>query len=186
MDQAWDRPTVVRVTGGETEGEQLATVIDDQMELEAVEPPHRGLAAAGVDPEDAVLLDARGMANTKEVESIKLIPVHVPGWCAGRSPGARGSAASVRQSGCSSGAGKLLAMDLHILGVEALEGPIARLLKEDEDREDLRGMQPSRSSPTVLPAGGSSRSHSGSKRCQKASTEQYRSSILIVIALDQG
>ena len=33
------------------------------MELEAVEPPHRGFAAAGVDPEHAVLLDPRVMAD---------------------------------------------------------------------------------------------------------------------------
>ena len=36
----------------------------------------------------------------------------------------------------------LAQVDLDVLGVEPFEGPIPRLLEEDEDGEDLRGMQP--------------------------------------------
>jgi hypothetical protein len=46
---------------------------------------------------------------------------------------------------------KLLAqVDPNLLAVEALEGPIPRLLKEDEDGEDLRRMQPGRASATTV------------------------------------
>jgi hypothetical protein len=40
----------------------------------------------------------------------------------------------------------LAQVELNVLGVEAFERPIPGLLKENEDREDLRGMQPGRAS----------------------------------------
>jgi len=48
------------------------------VQLETVEPAYRGLAAAGIDAEDAVLLDAGHMTAASEVESMKLMPVHGP------------------------------------------------------------------------------------------------------------
>ena len=36
--------TVIDVTGSQIGGQQVTTVIDDQVQLEAVEPAHRGLA----------------------------------------------------------------------------------------------------------------------------------------------
>ena len=62
-DQAGNGTAVVDVAGGEAEGEQLAAVIDDQVELEAVEPADRGLATPRVDAEDAMLLDTCRMAD---------------------------------------------------------------------------------------------------------------------------
>jgi hypothetical protein len=51
------------VAAGEAEGEQFAAVVDHRVQLEAVEPAHRGLAARGVEGEDAVLPDARVVAD---------------------------------------------------------------------------------------------------------------------------
>ena len=48
--------------------------------------------------------------------------------------------------------GKLLAqVDLDVLGVEAFEGPIARLLEEDQDGQDLGRVQPRRASSLSCP-----------------------------------
>ena len=62
-DQAGHRTAVVDVAGSEAEGEQLAAVIDHQVEFEAVEPADRGLAPPRVDAEDAVLPDTGGVAD---------------------------------------------------------------------------------------------------------------------------
>ena len=76
------RTPVVGVAGREAQREQLATIIDDQMQLAAEEPPHRRLPAPCVHAEDLVLLDARrmraGWQTAREVESLKLMPEHSP------------------------------------------------------------------------------------------------------------
>ena len=56
---------VVGVAKSEAEGKQLATVVDDQMEFEAVEPSDRGLAAASADGKDPMLLDPRRMTDSE-------------------------------------------------------------------------------------------------------------------------
>ena len=61
--QAWDRTAVVDVAAGQAEGQQLAAVVDDQVQLEAVEPADRGLAPRGVEGEDAMLPDAGVVAD---------------------------------------------------------------------------------------------------------------------------
>ena len=56
--QTGNRAAVIDVAWRQTEGQQFATVVDDEVELEAVEPADRGLAPARVDPKDAMLRDA--------------------------------------------------------------------------------------------------------------------------------
>jgi hypothetical protein len=63
--QTRHRTPVGGVAGSEADGEQLATVIDHQMQLEPREPAHRRLAAPGVAGKDAVLRDPRRMANAE-------------------------------------------------------------------------------------------------------------------------
>jgi len=63
MGEARNWSSVVESTRGKTEREQLAMVIDDQMELEAVEPAHRRTAAPGIDTKDTMLRDPRRMAD---------------------------------------------------------------------------------------------------------------------------
>ena len=53
------RAAVIDIARREVEGQQLATIIDEQMQLEALEPADRGLAAPCIHPEDAMLGDPR-------------------------------------------------------------------------------------------------------------------------------
>lgn len=62
-NQARQRSTIVDIAGCEAEGEELAAVIDDQVQLEAVELAHRGLAAARLQREDAMLANAQVLAD---------------------------------------------------------------------------------------------------------------------------
>ena len=64
-DQAGNGAAVVDVARREAEGEQLAAVVDHQVQLEAVEPADRGLAAARIDAKDAMLADARGYGRRR-------------------------------------------------------------------------------------------------------------------------
>ena len=57
------RFAIIRVAGGDPEGEQFALVVDDQVELETVEPAHRGFAAPGDVLEDFVAVNAALVAD---------------------------------------------------------------------------------------------------------------------------
>ncbi len=54
-----NRPPVIDITGCEAEGEQLAHIIDDQVQLEAVEPTYGGFASCSSSGKDTVLVNAR-------------------------------------------------------------------------------------------------------------------------------
>jgi hypothetical protein len=56
--QARHGPTVVHVARRETNGEQLAPVIDDQMQLEPIEPAQGCFAASRIGAKDAMGVDA--------------------------------------------------------------------------------------------------------------------------------
>src|SRR5258708_34467345 len=55
LEQGGDGLAVVDVTAGEAEGEELALIVDDQLQLEAVEPAQRSLSAGRIEGENAVL-----------------------------------------------------------------------------------------------------------------------------------
>ena len=54
---------VIDVAGREHDGNKIALVIDDQMQLEAVEPPHRCFAALGDASERLVSVNASVVAD---------------------------------------------------------------------------------------------------------------------------
>src|SRR5262245_44972609 len=56
-DEAWNGLAIVGIARSEAQCQQLAAIVDHQMEFEAIEPPHRRLAPPSVDGKDAVLLD---------------------------------------------------------------------------------------------------------------------------------
>ena len=56
---------IIDVAGCETKGQQLALVIDDQVELEAEEPADRGLTACGSPGKDTMLVDTGIVADRK-------------------------------------------------------------------------------------------------------------------------
>jgi len=142
--QAGQRPSVVGIAGSEAQREQFATVVDDQMRVAAVHPPHRRLAAPGVEGKDAMLLDARGMAHaerggvdTADPRTLPQLRVPVNGQ---RHEGARqqGDETRIAQQ-----PRKLLAqVDLDVVSREPFDRPLPRLLEEHEDGEDLRWVQP--------------------------------------------
>jgi hypothetical protein len=153
-DQAGNWSPIVGVAGSEAQREQLAAVVDDQMELEAVEPPDRRLAAPGIDPKDAVLRDAgrmadgeRGGVDEADPRTLPQLRVQLDGQ-RHEVAGHEGHEAGITQQG-----GKLLAqVNLNMLRVEPFERPIPRLLEEDEDGEDLGGMQPCCAAALACPA----------------------------------
>ncbi|GAC1349496.1 MAG: hypothetical protein NVSMB27_23180 [Ktedonobacteraceae bacterium] len=55
--------TVIDIARSQTTCQQLAAVVDGQMELEAVQPSHAALAALGVSGKDAMLVDALRMTD---------------------------------------------------------------------------------------------------------------------------
>jgi len=63
LGQFRDGLAVIDVTGGEAEGQQLAPIIDHEMELEAVEPTHGGFAPAGHLLENLVVVNAAVVAD---------------------------------------------------------------------------------------------------------------------------
>lgn len=64
-NQAGNRPTVIDVPGCQAKGQQLTPVIDHQVELEAIEPAHRGFAPTGIHTKDPMLLDT-GIAADRQ------------------------------------------------------------------------------------------------------------------------
>jgi len=189
--QAGNRLTVVGVARSETEGQQLAPVVHDQMEFEAVKPTHRGFAAARVGAKDPMLVDARGMADGERgrvdeadaaAAALSALGVQIDRereHDSGEQLNEAIVADEVRELGAQ--------MYLHMLGIEGFERAVTGLLKEDGDGHDLTGMEPRPPFPPPWAgwlAARSSRSHNGSKTRQNASnasTEQNRSSILMLI-----
>jgi len=155
MDHAWNRLAVVEIARSEAEGEQLSTIIHHHMQFEAVEPPHRGLPSTRVDCKDTMLVDPRRMADSEggridEADACAwpTLDVQVDGQ------GHEEAWHQVDKAGIADQLWKLVAqMDLDVLAIEPLERPIARLLKENEDGQDLAGVQPRRSSTSALSGG---------------------------------
>jgi hypothetical protein len=147
--QAWHRTPVVRIAWGQTDGKQLAPIVDHQVEFEAVEPPHRRLPTAGINGKDVMLLDAGRMAHGERGGVDETDPRTLPQLCVQvdrqRHEIARHES---HEAGITQEGRKLLAqLDLDVLGGEAFACPIPRLLEHDEDRQDLGRMQPRRASP---------------------------------------
>jgi len=136
-------PAVVDFTWCEAEREQLAAVIDHQVELEPIEPADRGFASTRIDAKDPVLSNP-GCATDRQ-----------GGGVDEADPGARAQLGMQvdREWGHDSGQqlneaivadepGELGAqLDLDLLDVKRFEGPVVGLLKEDGNGHDLAGMQ---------------------------------------------
>lgn len=143
-DQVWNWLPIVHAAKGETVGQRLASIVDDQMEFKAVEPSNRRPAAPGIDTKDAVLLDPGWMTDSEG----RRITEAVAG--AGAELGVQVDGKwyeeawhELNKARVAEQVGKLLTQGgLHLLGVEAFKGPIARVLEEDEDGEHLGWMHP--------------------------------------------
>jgi|SRR5690242_736383 len=147
--QAGNGLAVVGIAGSETKGQQLSAVVHDQMEFEAVKPADRGLAAPGVSPEDPMVVDARWMAdgecgrvNEADAATLPALRVQIDRE-RDQDPGEQLNEAIIADEVRELGA----QMHLDILRVEGFERAVARLLKEDDNGDDLTGRQPRRSLP---------------------------------------
>lgn len=122
------------------------------MELEAVEPADGGLTASGIDPEDAMGMDARVVADAQAggvdeadagTRSQWGLQVH------------RERHEHAREQFDEAGVADQLRelapqMDLDVLGVERLERAVLGLLKEDGDGHEFTRMHPSCPAPMAL------------------------------------
>src|SRR6185312_8902424 len=61
--QRWDRRGVMDIAGGQLQGDDLIVVVEDEVQLEAEEPAHRGLATLSKTGEDLVPVDAMIVAD---------------------------------------------------------------------------------------------------------------------------
>lgn len=122
-DQARHRAAVVAMAGRQAAGQQLAAVVDDQVQLAAGAPAHRGLAPARIGPEDLVLRDPgvtagdeRGGVHEAAARTRSQLGVQLDGQ---REQHARHAC---DEAGVADQVGELGAqVDRDVLGVEALE-----------------------------------------------------------------
>src|SRR5512135_2137944 len=56
FDQSWNRLTVINIAGSQTTGQQIAAVVDRQVQFKAVKPAHQSLATPGISCKDIVNL----------------------------------------------------------------------------------------------------------------------------------
>ena len=60
-----NRSPIIDIAWGETASQQIAAIIDRQVQLEAKEPAHATFATPGISGTDAVLADAFGMTHVQ-------------------------------------------------------------------------------------------------------------------------
>ncbi len=63
FDHLRNRSAIIDIAGRQTTGEQLTTIIDGQVQLEAVKPTHTGLATLSISGKDVVLADPFGITD---------------------------------------------------------------------------------------------------------------------------
>jgi hypothetical protein len=147
LDQERYGTPIIHVSRRQTAGEQISLVIDRQMQFEAKEPAHGGLATGRLSGKHAVLTDAFGMANCKcgrvdETDtctrSVVAIEVRKHRYEHVRNESDKPLVAHLVWKLASE-------MDLDILGVVGFERSVLRLMKRDENGHDLTRMHGSRS-----------------------------------------
>jgi len=147
--QAGHRPTVVHVARSQAHGQEVAAVVDDQMELEAIEPAHGRRAVSCIGPKDAMGVDARGAADAQasgidQADARTRAELRVQTDRQGQQHARHESneaciADHLRELGAQ--------LCLDMLGVKALEGAIARLFEQDQVRHHLAGRQSGSAAP---------------------------------------
>ena len=63
FDHQGNRFAIIDIAWGQTAGQQFTSVIDRQVQFEAVKPAHAALAPLGIRRKDAVLVDAFGVTD---------------------------------------------------------------------------------------------------------------------------
>lgn len=151
--QLGNRMSIIDIAGRQAKGYQLALVIDNQVELEAVKPANRGFATSGSSGKDAVLVDAGVVTDGKgsgvdetDAGAATQVCVQVGDqWHKNRGHQLH-EAVIAHQSW-----ELTLQVALHILGVIGFEGSRVGLMEQDNNRHDLTWMQLSRAQALALP-----------------------------------
>src|SRR3954470_20572922 len=63
LHHLWDRLAIIYVAWRQTTRQQVATVVNCQMQFEAVKPAHAGLATPSINRKDAMVTDPFGVAH---------------------------------------------------------------------------------------------------------------------------
>src|SRR5437764_15080865 len=63
FDHARHRSAIIDIAGSQTTSQQVASIIDGQVQFEAVKPAHARLATFGVGRKDAMLTDPFGITD---------------------------------------------------------------------------------------------------------------------------
>ncbi len=121
-DQFGNGASIIDVAWGQAKGQQLALIIDDQVQLKAVEPAHRHLATCGPSGKDPVLMAATAAQLRVQI-----------GHQWNQKCGHQLDEAVIAHQ-----AGKLTAqMLLDILGAIRFERPIVGLMEQDHYRHEF-------------------------------------------------
>jgi len=136
-----DRSAIIDVAWGQATRQQVASVIDGQMQLEAKEPAHARLATPGFRSKDAVLADPFGVAHCqrRRVDEADACASPISALQIGQQGNHhlwdQGHKARVTEQ-----TRKFAAeMHLDIVGVIRFEGSIVRLVKMNENGHHLTG-----------------------------------------------
>ena len=134
--------SIIEVARGQAERQDLALIVDDQVQLEAIKPAHRGLATSGTPVKDAMGVDASVVADGKrggvnEANACTLTQSRMQiGHQGHQHRGHQLDKARIAHQ-----CWKLAAqMALHIFSVIGFERAIVRLVEQDENGHDLTWM----------------------------------------------
>src|SRR5205823_6572904 len=135
--------SIIDIAWGQAKGQDLALIVDDQVQLKAVKPVDRGLATSSTAIKDAmgvntgVVADGKG-SGVDEADAATLTQLCVQiGHQGHQHRGHQLDKTPIAHQG-----GKLAAqVTVDILGVVGFEGAIVRLVKQDQDGHDLAGME---------------------------------------------
>jgi hypothetical protein len=138
-DQFGNGTPIIDIAWGQAKGQQLALIIDDQVQLEAKEPADRGLATCGAPFKHAMLVDACIVANSEwsgvdEADAATAAQLRVQiGYQWNQHGGHQLDEALVAHQG-----GKLpTPMALHVFSVIRFERAIVGVMEQDDDGHDL-------------------------------------------------
>jgi hypothetical protein len=155
LGQSGHGMAIIYVARRQTEGQQFDTVVDDQMELEAVEPADRRLAASSYSRKDPMAADARILADGEGGRIDEADPRAGPEL--GLQEGDQRNEVRRHQLDealITDQVRKLCAQeDLDVVRVVPREVTEMRLMEVNEQSQDLAGMQVSRATAVFGAAG---------------------------------
>jgi hypothetical protein len=151
--QLGNRMPIIDVAWGQTKGQELTLIIHDQVQQTAIKPADRGFATSGLPGKEPVLLNTRVTADSQlggvnEVDDRTTPQLRVQiGHHRHQHGGHQLDKARIAHQ-----ARKLAAqMTVDVLGVVGFEGSVMDLLKQDDKRHDLAGMDLVRHQLRCLP-----------------------------------